>query len=371
MILCLFWKLLNLYFFPAVKQRKSPVHWTWILSSEQSIVCFPRNPQHDVLMLTARFPFLEGFGYYCENFNASFGLNGISASPRSCLRSIMARDLLSQRTKEKIQASMNSVHLLAHAYETASQTGAGQLDRAVFARSLGNVHHVLYSDEWKVFSNQRRMKRNMFSLIQARMNNSKSSLVNVGTWDSVWYINDHGIKWESDERPRSSCGVPCPPGYIRVVKGDCKCCWSCLACHYNQIVTDEYTCTDCLRGYWPNKDFTKCEFQWRRALFDCTLAIVAVVFVFSFMVLWKIPNWCLASCLINLLLGFLLLPVLAGCIVHIFVNPLKNGDTQINCCFASLINLYLWVRMNGHNPSSLVSNPKWRLRDEGVYGTFL
>lgn len=285
MIPVLILKIVKCVFFAVVKRRKSPVHWTWILASEQTAMCFPGNAQHDILMLIPQFPFLEGFRYYYENDNTSFGLNGIYALPRSCSRSIMARDPLSERRKEEIQASMNSVHLLAYAYEIASQTSVGHLDRALFARSLGYVHNVLYTDEWKIFSNQRRMKQNMFSLIQARMNNSKNSLVNVGTWDSAWYINDHGIKWESVVSPRSSCGVQCTPGYIRVVKGDSKCCWSCIACHYNQIVTDEYTCADCLRGYWPNKDFTKCEFQWGRALFDCTLAIVAVVFVFSFMVL--------------------------------------------------------------------------------------
>lgn len=270
-----------------VKQKKyPPVYLTWILTSEKNAMCFFDNPD-DILMLLPQFPFLEGFRNYFKDDNTHIALRNIldsrSVSPKTCLNAVMMES--PKRTKEEIQASMNSVYLLAHAYETATQTVAGRLDRAVFARSLGYVHQVLYSENSKLFSDQRSMKQNMFSLIHVRLNGSTKSLFNVGTWDNSWYINDIGIKWRSHESPRSFCGVQCSPGHVRVVKGNCKCCWSCLACHYNQIVTDEYTCADCLRGYWPNEDFSKCEFQWRRTLIDCTLAIVAVVFVFSFMVL--------------------------------------------------------------------------------------
>lgn len=245
------------------------------------------NPEHDTFMLVPQFPFMEGFRNRFQHKGDVVALNNILDTPGlpgSCLNSAV-NDSPSKQKKEEIQASMNSVYLLAHAYETASQTHAEQLDRAVFSRSLGHVHDMLYSRNWKLFSGQRRMKENMFSLIHVRFNGSVNSLVNVGTWDSSWYINHLGIKWSSQTPPRSFCGVQCSPGYIRVLKDDCKCCWSCLPCHYNQIVTDKYTCADCLRGYWPNEDFSKCEFQWRRTLFDCTLAVAAVVLVFSLMVL--------------------------------------------------------------------------------------
>lgn len=246
------------------------------------------NPEHDALMLVPQFPFMEGFRNHFKGKDPSRVLNSIlytTGLPTSYLNSAMI-DSLSKQTKEEIQGSMNSVYLLAHAYETASRrTDVEQLDRATFSRSLGHVHDVFYSQNWKLYSGQRRMKENMFSLIHVRLNGLMNRPVNVGTWDSSWYINHLGINWSSRAIPKSSCGEQCSPGYIRVVKDDCKCCWSCIPCHYNQIVTDEYTCTDCLRGYWPNIDYTKCEFQWHRTLFHCTLAVVAVVFVFSFMVL--------------------------------------------------------------------------------------
>ena len=272
----------------AVQSKTSTsLHFTWILANQQNFNCFKSDPEHDTFFLVPQFPFIEGFRNYFKDKDHAVTLNNIFDTPdlpNSCLNSLTSNSL-SKRIEQEIQASMNSVYLLAHAYETASQTRRGQLDRAVFSRSLGHVHEMLYSQNWKLFSGQRRMKENMFSLIHAQSNGSLNSLVNVGTWDSSWYINHAGINWSSQTTPRSSCGLQCPPGYIRVLKSDCKCCWSCLPCHYNQIMKDEYTCADCLRGYWPNEDFTKCEFQWQRTLFDCTLAVVAVVFVFSFMVL--------------------------------------------------------------------------------------
>lgn len=249
--------------------------------------CLHGNPAHDTLVLVPQFPFMEGFRNYFDDKGDIVGLNNIVEVPggqSSC--SIIGKVASpSKRRQEEIQASMNSVYLLAHAYEKASQAPAKQLDRAAFSRSLGHVLDELYSQNWKLFSGQRRMKENMFSLIHLQSNGSVKSLVNVGTWDSSWYINHLGIRWSNQTTPKSFCGVQCSPGHIRVLKDDCKCCWSCSACHYNQIVKDDFTCVDCLRGYWPNEDFTKCEFQWRRTLFDCTLAVVAVVFVFSFMVL--------------------------------------------------------------------------------------
>ena len=274
--------------FTAVKAKvHQRNHFTWILSSQQNINCFSENSEIDELFLQPQFPFIEGFRDYFENKDSLVKFKEVLESPiapSSCLNSAKFESTV-KHTKEEIQSSMNSVYLLAHAYETAFQTYREHFDRVFFARSLGYVHGTLYSQNWKLFSGQRRMKENMFSLIQIRHSSSSKRVFNIGTWDSSWYINKLGINWSSHSTPRSSCGVQCSPGFIRVLKNGSKCCWSCLRCHYNQIVTDEYTCADCLRGYWPNEDFTKCEFQWKRTFLGCTLAVAAVVLVFSFMVL--------------------------------------------------------------------------------------
>lgn len=249
--------------------------------------CFHGSTLHDILILVPQFPFMEGFRKYFNNKDDAVEFNNVVEIPggQSSCSNIGTLDSPSERRKEEIQASMNSVYLLAHAYEKAAQSHAQQLDRAAFSSGLGHVLDVLYSQNWKEFAGQRRMKENMFSLIHLQSNGSVNNPVNVGTWDSTWYINHLGLRWVNKTVPKSFCGDQCSPGHIRVLKDDCKCCWSCSACHYNQIVKDDFTCTDCLRGYWPNEDFTKCEFQWRRTLFDCTLAVLAVVLVFSFMVL--------------------------------------------------------------------------------------
>ena len=249
--------------------------------------CFHGSTLHNTFILVPQFPFMEGLRNYFNRKDDTVEFKDvveIPASQSSC-STTGTLDSPSERRIDEIQASMNSVYLLAHAYEKAAQSPRHQLDRSAYSRSLVHVLDVLYSQNWKVFSGQRRMKENMFSLIHVQSNGSFNSLVNVGTWDSAWYINHLGLRWINHTVPKSFCGDQCTPGHIRVLKEDCKCCWSCSACHYNQIVRDDFTCIDCLRGYWPNEDFTKCEFQWWRTLFDCTLAVLAVVLVFSFMVL--------------------------------------------------------------------------------------
>lgn len=278
---------LNWFRFAAVRNKRNITQYTWILTNQRNLNCLHVESVHNTLVLVSQFPFMEGFRNYFNNKDDIVQLNNIvetRGGKNSCVN-IGKFDTPSERRKEEIQASMNSVYLLTHAYEKAAQTRAAHLDRAVLSRSLGQVLDVLYSQDWKLFSGQRRMKENMFSLIHLQSNGSVNSLVNIGTWDSSWYINHLRFKWSNQTAPKSFCGAQCPPGHIRALKDDCRCCWTCSACHYNQIVKDDFTCADCLRGYWPNEDYTKCEFQWRRTLFDCTLAVLAVVLVFSFMVL--------------------------------------------------------------------------------------
>lgn len=270
---------------------KPTSQFTWIVTNQRDVHCFEGNSEDDTFVIVPHFPFMEGFKDYFENKGDTIEFNSIIEMPvdQSSCSNIGTADSPSKRRKEEIQASMNSIYLLAHAYEKASHAIIGrttmQLDRVVFSRSLGHVLDVFYSQNWKRFSGQQHMKENIFSLISVKSNGSVKNYVTVGTWDSSWYINGFRIKWRNQTVPKSSCGNQCPPGHIRVLKNDNECCWSCATCHYNQIVKDDYTCVDCLRGYWPNEDFKKCEFQWQRTLFFCTLAVSFVTLVFLFMVL--------------------------------------------------------------------------------------
>lgn len=280
-----------LFYSTAVKIVKPTSQFTWIVTNQREVHCFEGNSEDDTFVIVPHFPFMEGFKDYFENKGDTIEFNSIIQMPvdQSSCSNIGTAHSPSKRRKEEIQASMNSIYLLAHAYEKASHAIIGrttmQLDRVVFSRSLGHVLDVFYSQNWKRFSGQQHMKENIFSLISVKSNGSVKNHVTVGTWDSSWYINGFRIKWRNQTVPKSSCGNQCPPGHIRVLKNDNECCWSCATCHYNQIVKDDYTCVDCLRGYWPNEDFKKCEFQWQRTLFFCTLAVSFVALVFLFMVL--------------------------------------------------------------------------------------
>ncbi|XP_050392251.2 metabotropic glutamate receptor 5 [Patella vulgata] len=88
--------------------------------------------------------------------------------------------------------------------------------------------------------------------------------VSVGTWmTGTLSLNSSKIHWPGSENtdrrePESICSKPCPKGHVKEVKGS-SCCWVCIPCKDNQIVTDNSTCTPCDLGWWPNFNLSECE----------------------------------------------------------------------------------------------------------------
>ena len=272
---------------------------------QQNISCFTKDTVENTLILIAEYPFLDEFRQFYSK-NAAEGEKWLREEPNKSaskerpeeqkhrLRQVFCKsgcferakfDHSLQQTNQDIQAAMNSVFLLAHAYRATLQGNSQETTGAVYSDNLREVLRVLHSQNWKRFSGQGQMKENMFSLLRLQSNSSRNILFKIGTWDSSWYINHQRINWNKGSPPQSSCGLECPSGHIRVFKRGRRCCWTCFSCHPKQIVQDNFTCADCMRGYWPSEDFKRCEFQWKRTLFDCTLAVIAVVIVFTFMVL--------------------------------------------------------------------------------------
>lgn len=108
----------------AVKNKKAIPHFTWILANQQNVNCFQGSTLHDTLILIPQFPFMEGFRNYFNDKDDAVEFNDVVESPggqSSCLN-IGTLDSPSERRKEEIQASMNSVYLLARAYEKVTQS---------------------------------------------------------------------------------------------------------------------------------------------------------------------------------------------------------------------------------------------------------
>lgn len=195
----------------------------------------------------------------------------------------------------KIQAVTNSVRLFAKALDNLlKQSCVGtsfisckanfqSISKWSITETLQQFYQSNYRFTKDLFQVGKDLKENTFALLNYQKN-LKVKLKIVGTWERSWFINTKGIQWQNGSHsiPESSCKMTCPVGYIRVFKSDRKCCWICSPCNYKQIVKDDYTCEDCLRGYWPSTDLKTCEFRLIDVLlkgFFCFVSIVCVFFM--------------------------------------------------------------------------------------------
>ncbi|KAH8853077.1 Metabotropic glutamate receptor 7 [Schistosoma japonicum] len=96
---------------------------------------------------------------------------------------------------------------------------------------------------------------------------------------SFYYINENISSYIYETIPESVCSKPCKSGQIKRIDWGRSCCWICINCSSQQIVTSENTetthnktendiyknhsslpmCQFCNPGYRPNKNQTKCQ----------------------------------------------------------------------------------------------------------------
>lgn len=299
-------------------QQSQASHFTWILVDGRDLCCLEEFGDflEGSLALMPQYPVVEGlqdrFSWFTKRAKSYSSLSSATYFKTPCaeawnqmpsnsglceLPRRHGNDLLPWQQQEEIQAIVNGLFMFVHAFKRLVDISCqempimnqcqGKLRGSSIFEELKKGVSEMYRQTFKAFSLQPRMKENTFSLVNVQKSQSGYWLVPVGTWERAWFIDRQGLRWNngSDHTPVSFCGVPCEPGYIRVSKKGRKCCWSCLPCSYKQYVKDNYTCADCLRGYWPSVDFRECEFQWRRTLFACIGSMIAMVLVFSCMVL--------------------------------------------------------------------------------------
>nr|XP_046163724.1 metabotropic glutamate receptor 1-like isoform X2 [Oncorhynchus gorbuscha] len=124
--------------------------------------------------------------------------------------------------------------------------------------------------------------------------------INVGSWhEGQLSIDDYMMQINRSDMVLSVCSEPCSKGEIKVIrKGEVSCCWICTACKDNEIVQDEFTCTACDLGWWPDPELEGCEpitlryLEWGnpesivQVVFAC-LGILVTSFVTFIFVLYR------------------------------------------------------------------------------------
>ncbi|XP_031557762.1 metabotropic glutamate receptor 3-like isoform X1 [Actinia tenebrosa] len=208
------------------------------------------------------------------------------------------RRRVAHRRAVEVQGIMNSVVKVGHAVSRYMETKCWDKTKEECFEAFSSHHlaeelqilvqKLFQGDSSHDNSENYFLKENMFSLVSIHGNSSGLPSRVVGTWDNKnWYINRAGILWpgKTSGTPDSTCEPTCPLGHIQIAEKGRKCCWSCQPCNYNQYITNTSTCADCVRGYWPSKDFRSCEFKLELAVLSCAGALSSVAAVLYSLVL--------------------------------------------------------------------------------------
>ncbi|XP_071810181.1 metabotropic glutamate receptor 3-like isoform X1 [Asterias amurensis] len=113
------------------------------------------------------------------------------------------------------------------------------------------------------------------------------SYVRVGEWHGELGLDPNSVQFHPSvpvpstaDLPMSQCSLPCKRDEIKKLQDDDEaCCWFCSACEPHQFVKDEFTCTDCARGYWPLSNLSGCYKRMEEYMdFASPWSIIPVVF---------------------------------------------------------------------------------------------
>uniref|UniRef100_A0A4W3GH12 Metabotropic glutamate receptor 2 n=1 Tax=Callorhinchus milii TaxID=7868 RepID=A0A4W3GH12_CALMI len=88
--------------------------------------------------------------------------------------------------------------------------------------------------------------------------NGKFSYRKVGYWGEDLTLSTDFIPWAKSSTPTSQCSDPCAKNEAKSMQPGDVCCWICIACQPYEFLIDEFTCSDCGRGRWPNPELSGC-----------------------------------------------------------------------------------------------------------------
>ena len=85
----------------------------------------------------------------------------------------------------------------------------------------------------------------------------------VGCWDMYkerLFLNEEKLFWPDNAAPRSACSEPCLASIGKIYHFTQQtCCWECLSCKQNEIVTENLTrCESCPNIHWPDDSRISC-----------------------------------------------------------------------------------------------------------------
>ncbi|XP_042191242.1 metabotropic glutamate receptor 3-like isoform X1 [Callorhinchus milii] len=87
---------------------------------------------------------------------------------------------------------------------------------------------------------------------------ARYSYLRVGQWAKALSLDPHLLHWPRQVVPTSQCSEPCGPHEAKNMQPGDVCCWICVPCDPHSYLVDEFTCSDCPPGTWPNERLDGC-----------------------------------------------------------------------------------------------------------------
>nr|QRN45433.1 metabotropic glutamate 1-like receptor isoform X1 [Carausius morosus] len=140
--------------------------------------------------------------------------------------------------------------------------GLFPFDGSLFKNYLMNVSFT-YDDELVEFDRRGDPPGRYNIMNYQQLPNGSYDYKHVGDWNNGTLVMHEDLQYPRPDEPvESVCSRPCLPGYYKKLQTggqEKKCCWVCMPCASNEILTENDTCEKCPPGFWPNLNVTGCD----------------------------------------------------------------------------------------------------------------
>ncbi|XP_067090342.1 metabotropic glutamate receptor 3 [Osmerus mordax] len=131
-----------------------------------------------------------------------------------------------------------------------------------------------------------------YNIFSYQHSGDRYGYVPVGEWAETLSLSSDLIRWPREVVPTSQCSDPCARNEMKKMQAGEYCCWICTACEPHEFLADEFTCSPCAPGQWPNDDLTSCYdlpedyIMWEDAWAIGPISIACVGFMCTALVFW-------------------------------------------------------------------------------------
>ncbi|XP_056137130.1 metabotropic glutamate receptor 3 [Lampris incognitus] len=219
----------------------------------------------------------------------------------------LAMDKSNFEPESKIMFVVNAVYAMAHALHKMQRslcfnsTGLCDSMKALEGRKLYRdyILNVSFTAPFSPQGSETVVKFDSqgdgigrYNIFSYQRTGDRYGYVPVGEWAESLSLSTDLIHWPREVAPTSQCSDPCARNEMKKMQAGEYCCWICTACEPHEYLVDEFTCSPCAPGQWPNEDLTSCYdlpedyIMWEDAWAIGPITIACVGFMCTGLVFW-------------------------------------------------------------------------------------